>query len=160
MSNWLPAETRATFWLRLFGLGKIPMLAYVRPRVTHISPERIAVMIPLRRRTRNHHGSMYFGALGIGADCAAGTLAMHLMRQHPERISLIFGAFQAEFHKRAEGDVEFVCSEGRAIAALVAQAAKSEERVEMPVRVTATVPALGNEPVATFTLTLSLKRRA
>lgn len=66
---------RATLGLRLFGLLRIPMLFYVRPRVTEISPERITVRIPLRRRTKNHHGSMYFGALGVGADCAAGALA-------------------------------------------------------------------------------------
>jgi acyl-coenzyme A thioesterase PaaI-like protein len=160
MLNWISAETRETFRLRWFGLTKIPMLLFVRPKVAAISPERIAVTISLTRRTRNHLGSMYFGALSVGADCAAGALAMHLMRGRPERISLIFGAFNAEFHKRAEGDVQFTCDEGRAIEALIAQAAASEERVEMPVRVIATVPALGAEPVATFTLTLSLKRKA
>lgn len=152
------AELRATIGLRLFGLARIPLLFFVRPQVQEISAERIVVRVPLRRRTRNHHGSMYFGALAVGADCAAGALAMHLMRQHPERISLIFGEFSAAFHKRAEGDVEFRCTEGREIAGLIAQAAASGERVSMPVHVVATVPSLGAEPVATFTLTLSLKR--
>ena len=81
------------------------------------------------------------------------------MRQRAERISLIFGEFHAEFHRRAEGDVDFICEAGREIADLIARAAASEERVEMPVRVVATMPALDPEPVATFTLTLSLKRR-
>lgn len=156
----LSEEARATLGLRLFGLLRIPMLFYVRPTVKEISPGRIVVRIPLRRRTKNHHGSMYFGALGVGADCAAGALAMHLMKQRSLRIALIFGEFHAEFHKRAEGDVDFVCEAGREIADLIARAAASEERVEMPVRVVATVPDLGPEPVATFTLTLSLKRRA
>ncbi len=164
MPGWLhrlcSEETLATLWLRLFALRRIPLLAYVRPRVVAVSPERMVVRVPLRRRTKNHHGSMYFGALCVGAECAAGALAMHLIRQRPERISMIFGAFSAEFHKRAEGDVEFTCSDGSAIASLIARAAASEERVELPVRIVATVPALGDEPVATFTLTLSLKHRA
>jgi acyl-coenzyme A thioesterase PaaI-like protein len=161
--NWLQKllseKARATIALRLFGLARIPMMFFVRPSVVEISPEHIIVRIPLRRRTKNHLGSMYFGALSVAADCAAGGLGMLLIRQRPEKIALIFSDFSAEFHQRAEGDVDFSCTQGQEIAKLIAQAATLNERVEMPVQVVATVPAQGNEPVATFTLTLSLKRR-
>lgn len=102
---------------------------------------------------------MYFGALSVGADCAVGALAMHLIRQQPEHVSLIFKNFHAEFHKRAEGDVDFCCSQGHEISNLVAQAAASDERVEMMVDVIATVPDQSDDPVATFKLALSLKRQ-
>src|SRR5512143_1697870 len=128
--NWLhkliPEKTRATLALRLFGLTRIPLLFYVGVSVVEVSPERMVVRIPLRRRTRNHLGSMYFGALCVGADCAAGALAMYLIRQQPERVSLVFKDFSAEFLKRAEGDVEFCCSQGEEIADLVDQAAASD----------------------------------
>ena len=135
------------------------MMLYVKPSVMEISNERVVVRIPLMRRTRNHLGSMYFGALSVGADCSVGALAMYLIKRQPENISLIFRNFSAEFHKRAEGDVDFCCSQGKEISNLIAQAAASGERVEMPVNVIATVPAQGGDPVATFRLTLSLKRR-
>jgi acyl-coenzyme A thioesterase PaaI-like protein len=161
--NWLAKlvseQARATIALRLFGLTRIPMLAYVRPTVVEISMHRVVVRIPLRRRTRNHLGSMYFGALSVGADCAAGALAMHLIEQQPEPISLVFKDFNAEFLKRAEGDVEFCCRQGQEIAELVARAAASDERVERQVEVIATAPSLSDEPVAKFRLTLSLKYR-
>lgn len=161
--NWLhkliAAKTRETFLLRWFGLTRIPLLFYVGVSVAEVSPERMVVRIPLRRRTRNHLGSMYFGALCVGADCAAGALAMYLIRQQPERISLVFKDFSAEFLKRAEGDVDFCCNQGTEISDLVAQAAASDERVERQVEVIATVPAEDNEPVARFKLTLSLKKR-
>lgn len=48
---------------------------------------------------------------------------MHLIKQHPQRISLVFKDFQAAFFKRAEGDVHFTCEQGKAIAELVAQTA-------------------------------------
>jgi acyl-coenzyme A thioesterase PaaI-like protein len=153
-------RTRETFSLRWFGLTKIPLLFYVGATVTEVSPERMVVRIPLRRRTRNHLGSMYFGVLCVGADCAAGALAMYLIRQQPEHISLVFKDFNAEFLKRAEGDVDFCCNQGKQIAELVAQAAASDERVERLVDVIATVPSSGQEPVARFKLTLSLKKRA
>ena len=54
----------------------------------------------------------------------------------------------------------FTCEDGEAIGALVSRAIGSGEREELPVRIVATVPdKLGEEPVADFTLTLSLKRR-
>jgi acyl-coenzyme A thioesterase PaaI-like protein len=134
-------------------------MLYVRPTVKEISNQRVVVRIPLIRRTRNHLGSMYFGALGIGADCAVGALAMHLIKQQSVEVSLIFRTFSAEFHQRAEGDVDFCCTQGNEIANLVAQASATDQRVEMGVDVIATVPDRGDDPVATFRLTLSMKRR-
>jgi acyl-coenzyme A thioesterase PaaI-like protein len=161
--NWLarllPETTRASISLRLFGLARIPLLLYVGVSVIEITPGRIAVCIPLRRRTRNHLGSMYFGALCIGADCAPGAYAMHLIRQQRVPIAMVFKDFQAEFLKRAEGDVFFICKQGREIAELVAQAAATSERVERQLDVIATVPTLSDEPVARFRLMLSLKKR-
>jgi hypothetical protein len=84
---------------------------------------------------------------------------MHLIKQQPKHISLVFKDFSAEFLKRAEGDVDFCCDQGNEIAELVAQAAASDERVERRLNVIATVPLLSDEPVARFKLTLSLKRR-
>ncbi len=161
--NWLSKliseKTRETFLLRLFGLTRIPLLYYVGVSVVELSPQRMVVRIPLQRRTKNHLGSMYFGALCIGADCAPGAFAMYLIRQQSARISMVFKDFQAEFLKRAEGDVDFICDQGKEIAELVAQAATSNERVERQVEVIATVPSLSSEPVARFKLTLSLKKR-
>ncbi len=70
-------KTRETLSLRLFGLTRIPLLFYVGVSVAEISPERMVIRIPLKRRTKNHLGSMYFGALCVGADCAPGAFAMY-----------------------------------------------------------------------------------
>jgi len=158
--NLIFKNVRATFALRMFGFARIPMMLYVRPSVREISSECVVVRIPLRRRTRNHVGSMYFGALGVGADCAVGALAMHLIKQQHEDIAMIFRNFSAEFHKRAEGDVDFCCSQGSEIAKLIQKVSASGERDEMLVDVIATVPEQGDEPVATFRLTLSMKKLA
>ena len=93
------------------------------------------------------------------AGCAAGAFAMCLIKQQPENIAPVFKDFEAQFLKRAEGDVHFCCNQGREIAELVAQAAASGDRVERQFEVVATVPSLSEEPVAKFKLTLSLKKR-
>jgi acyl-coenzyme A thioesterase PaaI-like protein len=161
--NWLTrllSETaRETILLRLFGLTKIPLLFYVGVSIVELTPERMVVRIPLRRRTKNHLGSMYFGALCIGADVAPGAYAIYLIRKQRVPIAMVFKDFQAEFLKRAEGDVHFTCEQGKEIAELVAQAAASNERVERQLDVIATVPSSSDEPVARFKLTISLKRR-
>ena len=156
----IPKNIQATVLLRYFGFFKIPLLYFVRPSVIELTDTRAVVKVPLRRKTGNHLRSMYFGALTIGADCAAGLIAMKLIRNSKENISLIFKRMEAEFLKRAEGDVYFICDQGRDIASLVTAASQSTARVELPVSVVAMVPdRLGEEPVAQFTLVLSLKKR-
>lgn len=153
-------RAQATLFVRYFGIMKIPLLFYVRPSVLELNNEKVIIKIPLRRRTRNHLKSMYFGALAIGADVAGGLIAMNLIRESRQPVSLIFKYLNADFLKRVESDVYFTCIQGREIAGLVQSALNSEERVEMPVEVIATVPdLLGDEPVAKFILGLSLKKK-
>lgn len=155
-----PKTMMATLYLRAFGLSKIPLLFFVRPSVVEMSKDRFVVRIPLARRTKNHHGTMYFAVLAAGADLAAGFLAMQAIRDRKEPVALLFKNMSADFLKRAEGDVHFICDEGILIRDLVEKAIETGERVEMPVHVTAVVPKkLGDEPVAKFMLTLSLKRK-
>jgi len=161
LTEFLPETLRETVLLRAFGFLKIPMLYFVRPSVTEISSERCVVKIPLARRTKNHLGSMYFGVLAAGADCAGGLIAMRLIHEEGDQVSLVFKDFHAEFLKRPEADVLFTCTEGSAIRDLVRRTMESEERQNLPVHITATCPSkLGDEPVAKFTLTLSLKRKS
>jgi acyl-coenzyme A thioesterase PaaI-like protein len=104
---------------------------------------------------------MYFGVLAAGADCAGGLIAMRQIREEGNQVNLIFKDFHADFLKRAEGDVLFTCEEGSAIRELVRKTLISGERENMPVHIVATVPSkLGSEPVAKFTLTLSLKLKS
>lgn len=151
---------KETAFVRLFSL-KIPLLLFTGPRVVEIDEEGCAIEIPLGWRTRNHLGSMYFGVLCVGADVAGGLNAVRLIQGRHKGVSLVFADLRAEFLKRADGDVLFRCRDGRRIAEAVRQASETGERVTLPVEVVATVPSKhGDEPVARFTLGLSLKQRS
>jgi hypothetical protein len=101
---------------------------------------------------------MYFGAMAIGAELAAGIIAMKLIRNSKWKISMVFKNFTGDFIKRAEGHTYFICEDGEKIKKLVEQAIKSDERVEETINVVATVPTkMVDEPVAKFSLTVSLK---
>ena len=153
---------KQTFGMRLFGWLKIPLLASVRPSVVELTDTRCVVRVPLRRWTKNHLGSMYFGALAIGADCAGGLLAMDQIKRSGQPVSLVFKTFQATFLKRPESDVYFICEEGATIRDQVRRALESEDRITEPMHVQAAVklPDGAFEPVAEFMLELSLKRRS
>lgn len=151
---------KATLALRLWAFRKIRLISYVRPRVVDLTAERCEIVLPLSWRTRNHLRSMYFGALCTGADAAAALIGLQASRAVGGRVAVIFKDMQAEFFKRAEADVHFACEQGREISDLIANADASGERQNLPIHVVATVPKLfGSEPVARFTLTLSVKRR-
>ena len=151
---------KQTLSIRFLGWTRIPLLASVRPSVVERDAERCVIRIPLRRWTRNHLGSMYFGALAIGADIAGGLLAVEQIRKAGAKVSLAFKSFQADFLKRPESDVYFICEEGAKVRDLVARTLASEERLAEMVRIQAAVrlPDGSYDPVAEFTLELTLKK--
>lgn len=151
---------KETLKVRMWAWWNVPMLAWARPSVRELTLERAVVRIPLRRRTRNHLHTMYFGALCIGADVAGGIIAKRAIDESGRRLALIFGSLRAEFLRRAAGDVDFVCAQGSEIRALVARAIGSGERESMPV----VIEAFADEDeqricVARFELELSLRRK-
>ncbi len=158
--NLIPVNTRETIMLRLFGRFQVRGIGFISPTVIESTPERMAIRVPLNRKTKNHLNGMYFGCLAAGADCAGGLIAYKTIQERKAKVQLIFKDFQAEFLKRAEGDVVFSCDQGRELRAAVDETIRTGERVNPVVHVIATVPSkFGNEPVAKFKLTLSLKRR-
>lgn len=152
------AKIAETLVLRAFAAAKIPLISFCSPTVVDRTEDKIVIKIPLRRRTKNHLGSMYFGVLAVGADCAGGLLAMELIRRSGQKVSLVFKDFKVDFLKRPEHDVHFTCSDGPVIRDLVQRTLQSKKRENATVRVIATCPRMsGDEPVADCLLTLSLK---
>lgn len=149
---------KETLKLRVFSIVKIPLLFLVRPQVIEITKERCEVMIPLNPLTRNHVKSMYFGVLAMGADLAGGTFVLDAIERSGKNVSFIFKDFTANFLKRAEADVHFICEEGDKVSQVVSETIKTKKRANATVNIIATTPKkTGDEPIAKFTLTISVK---
>lgn len=150
-----------TAMIRLWSLQNVFFLWLASPRIVELTDDRCVIRIPLNWRTRRRDiHAMYLGTLCMGADVAAGLISFKLVREKKLNVSFVFKDIRGEFLKRAEGDVLFTNNDGPVIQELVRRAMETGERQEATVHVTATVPAkLGDEPVAKFELTLSLKRR-
>ena len=161
--QWAPDSWKIPMWketlkLRAFSLFKIPLLFLVRPQIIEITKNRCEVMIPLNPLTRNHVKSMYFGVLAMGADLAGGTFVLDAIERSQKKVGFIFKDFTADFLKRAEGDVHFICKEGKKVYQVVDETIRTKKRANVTVDMYATVPKkTGDEPVAKFTLTISVK---
>ncbi|MGB0431903.1 MAG: DUF4442 domain-containing protein [Bacteroidia bacterium] len=128
---------KANRLLFIFGLVKIPLIRFVRPKIIEFDADHIVVKIPLRRRNKNHLKSMYFGAFAIGADLAAGFLAFWLFQEKKLKASFAFKSFNSEFLRRAMHDVYFECHAGSAILEAVNEAQEKSERINKMVNVDA-----------------------
>tara|TARA_B100001029_G_scaffold23210_1_gene15870 strand:- start:1408 stop:1719 length:312 start_codon:yes stop_codon:yes gene_type:complete len=103
---------------------------------------------------------MYIGVMTVGVDLVAGLTAMLKIRESKKNVILIFKDMTSNFLKRAEGDVHFICKIREKIAEAVDETIESGERINLLVPVVAIVPdKFGDEPVAEFTITLSLKEK-
>ena len=123
------ALTKANLRLKVFALLNIPLIFFCRPRLMALDDDRCVVRIPLRRRTRNHIKSMYFGALAVGADLACGMFALEQARRRGAKVSLLFKDMRGEFLKRAEGHVHFTCAEGAAVRTMLDETMRTGQRV-------------------------------
>jgi hypothetical protein len=139
----------------LLGFFKIPILHYVRPRLIEINDEKVVLKVTLRRRTKNHLNSMYFGALAVGADIAGGLQAFYFAERYGKKISFAFKSSTAQFLKRAETDTFFESNQGAVIVAALKKSMETGERVNDIVSVIA--KNTNGEIVATFEMGISLK---
>jgi hypothetical protein len=150
-----------TMMVRLWSLQNVFFLWLASPKIVELTADRCVVRVPLNWRTRRKDiRAMYLGTLCMGADVAAGLIAFQLVAEKKVKVNFIFKDIKGEFLKRAEGDVLFTTNDGPLIQDLIRRALETGERQEATVHVTATVPKkLGEEPVARFELTLSVKRK-
>ncbi len=147
-------------FLSLYAWTKIPLIGFCGPRVLEASAQRTVLKIPLNFRTKNHLGAMYFGALAVGSELCIAMLAVKQIQASGLKIDFLFKDYRAEFLKRAEGDVHFICDEAQVVIDQIAEAKTSSERINRTMTAYAIVPSVSaTEKVATFVLTLSVKNR-
>ena len=151
---------KSTALIRLYAFLKIPLLWWVNPSIIENNDQKTILKIPLSRKTQNHLKVMYFGALAMGAEAAVAIKAIQTIQKSGKKVDFIFKDFNANFLKRAEGDVYFTCEQGPQVQALVEKCIASGERETETFKSFATVPAISEtEPVAEFQISLSVKMR-
>jgi len=139
----------------LLGCVKIPMIGFTRPRLLTIDDDSVRVKIKLRRRTKNHLNSMYFGALSIGADIAGGIQVFYFSKKMDRKVSFAFKGMNAQFLKRAESDIVFESHGGQKIKEAMEKSLKEGSRINDSILVEAKNDI--GEVVATFEMIVSVR---
>lgn len=155
MQSNFPTKESMAWKLWLFGILKIPMIAFCRPRLVVWNEEEVVVKIKRKRRTNNHLKSMYFGALMVGADLAAGLHAFAYSVSGNRKISLAFKSCSANFLSRPEMDVFFEMNSGSLVREMILESEKSKERINRKIPVL--IKNETGEVVAEVEMELSLK---
>ena len=151
---------KTTALLRVYSIFKIPLIAFVSPQILESSDLRTELKLPLNFRSKNHLGVMYFGALNIGAELSIALVAVKKIYDSKQTIDFLFKDYKANFLKRAEGDVHFICEEVGTVIEQVEEAARSTERINRTLKAYAIVPSVNpTEKIAEFELTLSMRKR-
>ncbi len=154
LDAYLPEKTKANLLLKAFSLGKVPLLFLTGASIQSIDVNHCQIKMPFNKLIKNHLGSVYFGALAIGADACVGFLAAYQIEKTQRPISLVFKSFEAQFLKRAEGPTIFSCDQGERINELIQKCMKTGERHHDKIAAKA---MCRGEIVAEFQLELSLK---
>jgi acyl-coenzyme A thioesterase PaaI-like protein len=141
--------------LFLLGFFKIPLVGFIKPKLISIDENKVRVKINLRRRTKNHLNSMYFGALAVGADVAGGIHVFYFAELSNLKVSFAFKGMKADFIKRAESDVVFESNQGELVRKAINLSEETGERVNETINVIARDK--NQEIVATFELIVSVK---
>ncbi len=151
---------KANLKFKLVGLFQIRMIGFVGARLVSYNEQETVIKIPLNRRTRNHLGSMYFGALATGADVTGAWIAFDYLAKTKAPVSIVFKDISAQFLKRADGDVFFTCKDGPEVVKAFKATLEDGERKNIELTVIATVPDNHQtKPVAEFKMTLSMKAK-
>lgn len=154
-------QWKRTLKLWLFTFFNIPLIMWLRPRIMEQDIQRCTIMIKLFRRSKNHVRSMYFAAICTGADLAPGLLAMEAIKQQKTKCSFVFKDITGSFLKRVEANAYFTCNDGQLITDTVKKAVATKERQNVTLNIVVTTPDIsGNEPMAEFKLTISIKARS
>ncbi len=154
----MTSKTKYHYLVKLLSFFKVPLLFATSPKVVELSDKVTTVYLPLKRKNKNHVGSMYFGALSMGAELSVALMAIKGTNESKHKVSFIFKDFKAQFLQRADKGVYFTCEEADLAMDLVRLAENSNERVEKELKGYGYTNTKTKEPIFTYTLTLSLKK--
>lgn len=152
---------KANWFLKLFAWRYIPLIGFCSPKIIRMDDKTVEVTMPHKWRTKNHLGSIYFGALAIGADLAGAFLVFTKAKARGVNANFAFKDVEGKFLKRPESTVHFISHDGDVIDQMLDESIATGERVNRPVSVIVTCPEKnGDDVMASFTLTLSIKAKA
>lgn len=136
----------------------VPMINYSQLSITQLDDKCCIIKMPFIPQNKNHVNSMYFGAITIGTEVAAGILAYHYLDMNNLAPLLVFKDIAGSFLRRAESDTYFICNDFQAISSGIKDLISTQSRVNVTVGVIGVSDlSKPDEKVSDFKITISIK---
>ncbi len=142
---------------RYFTRKMVPAAAHAGVKFVELTDEKCVIKMPYRKRNRNPFRSMYFAVQSMAAEMSTALPILILLEGYRESVAWIVVDFNAQFPKKATGDVTFTSSQVREINETLERAIQTNEGQTL---VISTQGVLDDGTVVSqFDFTWSFKRR-
>lgn len=135
----LPGPARRRAYSALMG-NMVPFVGTAHLDIQELSPERVVVRVPNRRRNRNHIGQVHAAAMALVAETATGFVAALNV---PDSKLLLVKTLKVSFRKRTRGDLVAVAT----LSPEQIEAMRSVDKGDVTVEVHVTDQS-GEEPIS------------
>jgi len=142
---------------RLYYLKSLPMAFVSGIRLIHLDQKKSVVTVPNRWLNKNPFKSMYFAVQSMAAELSTAAPVMLALHGVDASIALIIVNIEADFVKKAQSQLTFVCLDYEKIFNTISGLVQAGDSATVTAK-TIGKDADGDE-VATFYFTWSFKRR-
>ncbi len=142
------------FWWAM--LVKLPSVVFWKIKIKTLNLEKCEITIPFFWRSQNPFRSIYFAALAGAGELSTGLLCQ-LALAGKGKFSMLVVDFKAEFNKKADQKITFICDQGLELNELIASL-KPQDTGKITL-ITKGINQDG-ESVAKFFITWSFKRKS
>ena len=113
--------------VNLFMLLNLPLAYIGGVRVKTLSEEQATVKITHKWINQNPFKSMFWAAQGMAAEMSTGILVMKAIEDSKENTSMLVTHQEANFYKKATGEILFTCKGGDEIRKAIKMSKQSKE---------------------------------
>ncbi len=133
MSEWSQSRSQKSidqfnnkfkFWL--FKWTKLPAAWFMGLQIKNLEAKKCTVGIKYSWRNKNPFKSMYFAAQCAAGELATGAVAIVISKGFSEEILMLVTSVEAEFTKKAVGNIAFTCDEGETMIGVIQNAIVSD----------------------------------
>ncbi|GGF81584.1 DUF4442 domain-containing protein [Wenyingzhuangia marina] len=141
-----------------FILYKLPSAYFCGVRLLDLKHDSAVAKVRFRWINQNPFKSIYFAVLAMAAELSTGTLVLKQTQESKLKFSTLVVGMNAQFLKKAVGEIRFTCADGAEIQQHIYTAMETREGVAFTLKSTG-VDESGDE-VARFEFSWSIKIKA
>ena len=108
-------------------LSKLPMGFMSGLKIIRLTHQDAIVGVRFKWMNQNPFKSIYFAVLSMAAELSTGVLAYGQIYKRNPNVSMLVVKLEAEFYKKAVGEILFTCVDGDKIAASIEACIQSNQ---------------------------------